>query len=54
MGELQGNLESQATGKKIANVEEVPADYLANAKKLFPEFIAGPIAVLDSPPKFPS
>jgi hypothetical protein len=54
MAELQGNLESQATGKKIASVEEFPADYLSKAKKLFPEFIADPIAVLDSPPKFPS
>lgn len=54
MGELQGNLESQATGKKIAGVEEFPADYLANAEKLFPELIADPIAVLDAPPNFPS
>ncbi len=54
MGDLAGNLESQATGKKIARVEDFPADYLELAQKLHPEFIADPIAVLDAPPKFPS
>jgi len=52
MGDQQGNLESQAVGKKLAGVEDFPADYLAMARKLFPEFIADPIAVLDAPPKF--
>ena len=52
MGDLQGNLESQAVGKKIANIDGFPADYLTMAREHFPEFIANPIAVLDAPPKF--
>ena len=52
MGDLEGNLESQAVGKKIAGVEDFPEDYLGMTRKLFPDFIADPIAVLDAPPKF--
>jgi len=53
MDDIVGHLESQAVGKKIASVDEFPADYLEMAQELFPEFIADPIAVLDAPPKLP-
>jgi len=53
MGDIEGHLESQAVGKKVSTVDQFPADYLAMANELFPEFIADPIAVLDAPPKMP-
>jgi hypothetical protein len=52
MGDLLGNLESQAVGKKLAGIDDFPTDYLAMARALFPEFIADPIAILDAPPQF--
>ncbi|MDG1463408.1 MAG: DUF1838 family protein [Gammaproteobacteria bacterium] len=54
MGRIVGNLESQATGKKIVSLENFPADYLQLAQQHHPEFISDPIAVLDAPPKLPS
>jgi len=53
MDDVKGHLESQAVGKKIAGVDQFPADYLAMANELFPEVIADPIAVLNAPPKMP-
>lgn len=53
MDGIEGHMESQAVGKKIASVEDFPADYLQLARESFPEFIADPVAVLDAPPKMP-
>ena len=50
-GDTPGHIMSNGFGKKVSSVDELPADYLAIARKLNPEVIADPGKILTAPPK---
>ena len=52
-GDTPGHIMSEGFGKKVSCVDELPADYLAMARKLNPEVIADPEKILTTPPPAP-
>ena len=46
MGDRPGHLMSRAIGRKLATVEELPADYLAMAERKHPEYLRDPRGIL--------
>lgn len=52
-GETPGHIMSEGYGKKVSSVDELPADYLALARRLDPQVIADPEKVLTAPPPMP-
>ena len=48
MGDHPGHMMSRASGAKLHSIDELPADYLACAKRMHPKFIEDPIARLAS------
>jgi hypothetical protein len=53
-GDTPGHIMSEGYGKKVSSVDELPADYLAMARRLDPEVIADPEKILTAPPPAPS
>jgi hypothetical protein len=52
-GDTPGHIMSEGFGKKVSCVDELPADYLAMARKLNPEVISDPEKILTAPPPAP-
>lgn len=48
MGDHPGHLMSQAFGRKLESLDELPGDYLTMARKVHPKFIEDPVATLDA------
>ena len=46
MGDRPGHLMSRAIGRKLASVDELPADYLAMAGRLHPDYLRNPLEIL--------
>ena len=49
-GDTPGHVMSEGYGKKVATVDQLPADYLAMAEKLDPQVISDPGLILNTPP----